>query len=653
MAIPVPIADRHEGARSELSDFATDVVVRFNLDNVILEVSPSCRRFGYEPEDLVGQRGLLLTHPDDRERVQRFWEEVISGAELDLSADREQRVRTKDGQFHWMEGVPSLRRDAEGRPFEVISVVRDVSQRRALRAQLKASEERYRLIAEHARDLIVRYDTAGLIEYVSPSISRLGFAPEEIIGRNLTEFQIDLREVFSTEGPDDLFAAPGDPPRRRMVRMRTRDGAIRSFEGKPTTIFGDDGRPVGAISILRDVTERLALEEELRAKRAEAEQAAQANADFLANMSHEIRTPLTGVLGYARLLAQHEALQGREQTFVERILSSGETLLNVVNDILDFSKLQSGHIELDPRPFELREFIAETLDLLRAQAEYKNIWLRAKIDETCPVWVQADSARLRQVLLNLISNGIKFTAEGGVTLHATHGGSNGEELRIEVRDTGAGIAPERLGLLFKRFSQTEASVSRVHGGTGLGLAISKSLAELMGGQMGVESTVGEGSVFWFNILAAPAGAGADLEEDDKTIVAIASLRILIVDDTAVNRELVATLLKACGHQTVEASGGEEALALARSEHFDLILMDMQMPGMDGIAATRAIRRLSRPSPSMPIIAVSANVLDSQMNDCLAAGMNDHVAKPIDVRQLLAKIAFWTSPDAPVVALRAD
>ncbi len=371
-----------------------------------------------------------------------------------------------------------------------------------------------------------------------------------------------------------------------------------------------------------------------------AEAAAEAKAEFLANMSHEIRTPLTGIIGFSGLLNEIPGLPEQARTHVRRIMTSGAGLLAVVNDILDFSKLDAGRLELDPRPFDVAAFFDDNLALFSEQADAKALVLGCRIAADVPAVLEADSARLRQILANLMSNAIKFTREGSVQVSVGYAADRGM-LQVSVADTGEGIAADTLDRLFARFTQADGSVSRRHGGTGLGLSICRSLAELMGGEVAVVSAPGAGSTFSFEVLApafegALEGSDGDGAEDE----AVAAQSILVVDDLGVNRELIRTLLEAVGHQVTEAESGEDALSQTASVAFDLILMDLQMPGMDGFAAARAIRRSHTVNAATPIIALSANVLAEHVHASAEAGMNDHLAKPIVLKALLETISRW-------------
>ena len=376
-----------------------------------------------------------------------------------------------------------------------------------------------------------------------------------------------------------------------------------------------------------------------------ADEANRAKGDFLASMSHEIRTPLTGIIGFTDLLKKVDGLPPRAAAFTRRIETAGQALLVVVNDILDFSKIDAGKIELELQPFDPAAFIAETVALVSAQAEHKRLALEIEIADPLPPAVMADPSRLRQVLLNLLNNAVKFTARGRIGVTARYVES---VLRIEVADTGPGVPADRLHRLFQRFSQADGSVNRRFGGTGLGLAICKSLTEMMGGEIGVDTVEGAGATFWFTVEAPAATLPQAPVIDAASIEFRAPARILIVDDTAINRELISAMLAPFGHLLSEAAGGAEAIEAANLGRFDLILMDLQMPGVDGVVATQTIRQTSQHNRRTPIVAVSANVLPAHVAACLAAGMDDHIPKPISPAELLTKVARWSQSRAELV-----
>jgi PAS domain S-box-containing protein len=626
-----------------LADHSADMIVRINRERRIVYVSPSCQRLGYRPVDLVGATIDRLVHPDAVQPLRRGLDAILSGQYAPTGEPYEMQIRNRSGDWVWAEGSSQVVLGTDGEPEGVVTQLRDITQRRAVQQALAESESRYRLLADLGTDIVVTMDAKGIIRYISPACRRLGFTPEEMVGRRGIDFVNPADAELALSRAGLLLTGQRQQGEGMEYRARTKDGGWVWLEGA-STVVRDEAGAIIMISHLRDVTERRAFEDELRRKHADAEAATLAKSEFLANMSHEIRTPLTGIMGFAGLLERVEGLPAEAQAYAARIATASRTLLTVVNDILDFSKIEAGQVELDPQPFDPAAFVAETLELVAVQAQQKQLSLQLETEGPLPVAVTADSDRLRQVLLNLLSNAVKFTDAGGVTVGVAFEPDGGGRLRVSVADTGVGIARDRLGRLFQRFSQADGSINRQYGGTGLGLAICKGLTELMGGEIGVESVEGHGSTFWFTIAAPPCAPAPAAAHEPEGVFDVRPARILIVDDTPVNRELVSTLLGVFGHDLREASGGEEAVEAAAHAAFDLILMDLQMPGMDGIAATRAIRATSVVNRATPIVALSANILPTHIEACRAAGMDDHIGKPIDTRELLTKVARWTAPN---------
>jgi len=371
---------------------------------------------------------------------------------------------------------------------------------------------------------------------------------------------------------------------------------------------------------------------------AEAEQAARVKAEFLANMSHEIRTPLTSILGFASLLAEKD-LDDEAARYAGRVLGASRNLLALVNDVLDFSRLEAGRLEIKPRNGSPEECGRDAVELFAPQAAEKGLEISFE-GGALPAHVTADFDRLRQVLMNLVGNAVKFTPAGDVRVRATYGDG---VLGYRVSDTGPGLDAEAQAKLFQRFSQVEASVSRAHGGSGLGLAISRGLVEAMGGRIGVESRPGEGSAFWFEIPAPPAEAETEADGVSLDIEALVGLKLLLVDDNAANRELIRSLLTPLGVALTTVDGGQAAIDLARREAFELILMDLRMPGVDGWSAARAIRSGGGLNGATPMLAFSADI---GVDDDQALGVFEGVVrKPIEMMGLLAAIAHWARREA--------
>jgi CheY-like chemotaxis protein len=411
-----------------------------------------------------------------------------------------------------------------------------------------------------------------------------------------------------------------------------------------TDVFGPDDQS-GQIQRLAT-----ALEAE-RAAREQAEAADKAKSELLAVVSHELRTPMGAVISMSELLLGG-ALDGTQRRYAETLNQSARSLLTVLNDLLDFSKLEAGRVELDLAPFDLHALIESTGRELRARAKDKGLNSGVHVGMSCPRGVKGDAARLRQVLANLIDNAIKFTAHGAVHLHVNAGETDGKLLlRFDVTDTGIGLSEEQKDRLFQPYVQADRAVTSRYGGTGLGLSIARRLIELMKGEIGCESLPGQGSLFWFTIPTTRAAAPAASET---RVAGGLSGHVLVVEDNAVNRMLIGAYLEEFGLTHDMVANGAEALARLEAHDYDLVLMDIMMPGLDGVEATRRIRKLEGPRAEVPIVALTAHAMKGDREDYLAAGMDGYVSKPIRGRELYAALKPYLSAEdegEPLVAVR--
>lgn len=510
---------------------------------------------------------------------------------------------------------------------------------RETEARLIQSEASYRMLSDHCHDILVRADRDGRISYASPSTRALGYAPEEVVGRCFTDFVAPQDRVAVLAALARLFdSSPSDEVMQAPYPVLTSAGDTVWLEGASSLVRDSEGRATEVVSVYRDVTAQRALQKRLEA-------AVEAKAAFLANMSHELRTPLTSILGFSALLAKTPGLPHAAGAHVTRITTAGTALLALINDILDVSKLEAGQIELELETTHIPALAEEVRDILSVQASVKGVALQITDNLRCPDR-QVDSLRLRQVLLNLAGNAVKFTDQGAVSIRLAEVGDEGDRLRIEVIDSGPGIADAHRKRLFQRFVQADSSVTRKHGGSGLGLAISRELVELMGGEIGAENRDQPGACFWVEIPAAQAPQKVAPAAPPPAASPASGLsgRVLIVDDHPINRELVRLFIGSPNVTTVEADNGQMAIDRAMAEPFDLILMDVNMPVMDGLAATSAIRASCRLNAETPIVALTAQTGSEIEEKCFAAGMDAVLAKPIAHRDLLALAAQVMGPE---------
>ena len=519
------------------------------------------------------------------------------------------------------------------------------------RRRLAATEQRYRARVELTearyaeKSEVLEFTLAHMnqgIAMVNPQGQVLMFNQRgvEYSGIDETQFKLpaNVKDIFAVQWKNGEFGENGEllPEEIRQYFLTGKGALPRSYvRRRPNgTVLEVRTEVLPSNYIVQSYTD---ITELARAKEA-AEAAARAKSIFLATMSQEIRTPLNGVLGMAALLRQTE-LSPTQEEYVGTIANCGDALLSVINDILDFSKFESSTVALDDAPFDLHKLAHGAVSVVAVAAKSKGLPVSCDIAGDAPRWVSGDEKRLRQVLLNLLANAVKFTEMGSVSLKI--GATSQGRLRFEVRDTGIGISDHARGKLFREFSQIDASINRRFGGTGLGLAISKKIVEAMGGDIDVDSREGEGSLFWFEAALPVAEARPAPAADVKPAAQAAPLpplRLLVAEDIVVNQLVIGRILEAHGHSVAFAADGQEAVATVVAGTFDAVLMDMQMPCMDGLEATRRIRALGGAYAHLPILAMTANIFESDRRACIEAGMNDMLSKPVDVGELFAKLA---------------
>jgi PAS domain S-box-containing protein len=611
-----------------------------------------CRMFGYAKGEVLelGVGDLSSDAPPfTREALHKRLSKLRPGDVREF----EWQGRTKQGALVSID--VSMRLVEFGDAAHVLLAIRDVSARKLAEAEAERSRNRLRAVFDAVADPIMISDpvTGKFIEVNEAACRVFGYSRFELL-------QCDIGHTSSGVPPYALdVALEGNRRLRegqtRLVEWQTRrkDGSLFWSEiSLRNVVFGD---ALATFALVRDISRRKADERQLIELKDAAERANRAKSDFLATMSHEIRTPMNGVLGMNALLLETD-LAPEQKKMAQTVRDSAEALLSLLDDVLDMAKLEAGQVALERYAFDLPELVQSAVDLFAPRARQKGVALNAQVEPAAQGDFVGAPNSIRQVLLNLVANAVKFTGHGGVTVLVT--AAEPQRVRFEVRDTGPGVSAEAKSRLFSPFEQADASIARRFGGTGLGLSIARKLTQLMGGEIGVDDRPGGGSVFWFTVLLERAERPAASEPAASPAPARPPTgSILLAEDEAVNVEVATLTLRSAGYEIAVARDGLEAVALAGARDFDLVLMDLQMPRLDGLAATQAIRALPGRSGRMPILALTANATSERRTACLQAGMDDFITKPLAPARLRAVVAAWLEgerrPSAPEAAPADD
>lgn len=626
---------------------------------------PGARILGLHPPDVLGKVDEQFFPAEEAQQI-RSVEEALLEAGQPVEVEE---ALTLHGELRWFSTTKSLLLDERSRPIGIVGVARDVTQRKHTEEELRRSEQlRAELkllenILEVTRAGYWDWDIPGNHEYLSPTFKRmLGYEAVELSSHLQTWqeriFSEDLPEVM--ECLNQHITSRGQTPFYNELRYRHRDGSTVWVICSGRVIeWGTDGSPLRMVGCNIDITDRKQAEEQLRLSNdrirvanAELARAARLKDEFLANMSHELRTPLTSILGMSAMLTEeiYGALNEKQHQYIEVIAQSGNHLLNLINDILDLAKIESGKMTLEIAPTSIAALCSSSLNFVKQAAHQKNIRLETYIS-TDSDDIEVDERRMRQALINLLSNAVKFTPEGGlVRLQVTHSDVQ-RTVRFSVIDTGIGIAQEDIPKLFQSFVQIDSKLNRQYNGTGLGLALVKQITSLHEGTIEVTSTPAQGSGFTITLPISRRNAATPTRSPQRVLDPPFSQnasdnppaeartkppRILLAEDNQANIDTFTSYLSAHGFQLIIARDGQEAIDLAKQHQPDLILMDIQMPGMDGLQATRQIRSDSALA-SVPIIALTALAMTGDREKCLAAGVTDYLAKPVKLQDLIAAI----------------
>jgi two-component system CheB/CheR fusion protein len=634
----------------------SDFVILVDHDQTILFINESARKIlGLSGSASLPERLNVLFADGTYEMLQAV---AFRSAMAEQVWEGEGKLLSGEGAIVPVSLVVTGHKPMLGTPGFYCLIARDISYLLRVQMALQESEERFRIMADAAPVLLWQSGLDKLCDYFNePWLEFTGRTLEQELGNGWAEgvHPEDMQRCL------DIYATSFDArrPFRMEYRLRRHDGEYRWILDTGEPRFGADGRFAGYVGSCIDIQEQKNIEEalerrveertaelsnlnrELAVARDQALEASGLKSSFVANISHELRTPLTGILGMNELLLG-TSLDEQQHELAQTVQDAATSLLHIVNDILDLAKIEAGRLTLESIPFDPIAVIYECVQSLSSTAGIKKLALNTEVDPHVPRMVHGDSLRVRQVLLNLLGNAIKFTEKGSIRLkvsvEAEH--YNSVVMKFSIIDTGIGLSQEEQKHLFLPFSQADSSTTRRYGGTGLGLAICKRLVELMGGQIGLSSTKGTGSVFWFVVPFVDHTKDASAAGNAGDPPAAASRTVLVVEDNPLLRKLLERQLQSIGLQCVIVSSAKEALQKASSREFDIILLDCQLPDVDGFEATRMIRRCEPGGKHVPIIAITASAMIGDKEKCLSSGMDDYLSKPYTLDGFKRVLSRW-------------
>ncbi|MBL7930297.1 MAG: PAS domain S-box protein [Bacteroidia bacterium] len=621
---------------------SSEIIYKSNADGLFTFVNPMAEKLtGYTEKELLTMRYTDLIRKDKVEEVVAFYKDQLR--EKKLSTYYEFPLLTKTGEERWL-GQSVQLSELAGGAVEFTALAIDITTRLVYQKRIQLLKEKYESIITNMNLGLIEVDIEERIQYANPGFSLIsGYSLEELLGKNASDvFLRKDKEVIKRKIEDRLQGVSD----MYEVAVRNKLGEERWWMISGAPNYNEQGNITGSIGIHLDITEHKKLERELAIQKEKAEHSAKAQATFLANMSHEIRTPLNGIIGMIRELS-YENLQDKQRKYVSNASVASQHLLSVLNNVLDISKIEAGELNLDKHHFQMKDVVRDVKSIMLVRAREKGLLLGVDLHEIKDLVYQGDASRIRQILLNLVGNSIKFTDEGGVYLDCKIDKTDplNHHITFLVEDTGIGMEEGYKSQLFKKFSQEDSSVSRKYGGTGLGMAITYELIHLMKGTIEVDSHKNKGTIIKIT-LSLPVGDKSKVDPLElKPEHGEMNAKVLLVEDNEFNRAVARNTLERFGCEVEEAENGKLAIELLEKNSYDIVLMDLQMPVMDGFEATRLIREKLK--SNLPIIALTANAFKSELEQCINIGMNDYVTKPYDEEKLLAAIYQLLHKDVPV------
>lgn len=620
-----------------------EVIFHTDTKGKISYISPAWKDItGFEIEDTLGKHFFNFIHPEDEKKAEKLFKTI---KEVQKKTDVVVvRCKTTNNQYKFLEILITLIFDDKNQIAGASGTLHDISDRVKAEQTIYKSEQKFRLFFENSSDPHMLFDKNGLVECNNATLDLLAAdSKEQILNQNLSalapEFQPDgMRSSEKALMMDELARQNG---------FHRFDWIHQSFEGKlipvevSLTYMRLESEPM-ILSVWHDLTERKNFEKQLIAAKEQAESASSAKARFLSTMSHEIRTPMNAVIGITHLLLEDNPKKTQIPN-LKTLQFSAENLLVLINDILDFSKIEAGKIELENIDFSLFELLNSVRHSLAYKTQEKGLKLLIRKDEMLPNFIKGDPTRLAQVLTNLMSNAVKFTEKGSVTIDIDVASETAQKIAINftVSDTGIGISKNKIDIIFDSFSQANTKITRKYGGTGLGLSITKRLLEIQGSEIHVESKEGKGTSFYFKLefdksFHQKSKPVSDIE-NNLPFISLKGTKVLIVEDNAINVLVASQFLKKWDVAYEVAENGQIAIEKVQEQNFDIVLMDLQMPVMDGYEATKAIRAMGGKMETLPIIAITASVMMQVRDEVLNAGMDDYISKPFNPNDFYKKI----------------